>query len=99
MRRQGGKEYEADLAYELELMREADRASILSEGCQCGLFYTDTGNYLLGQKAQKCRECGKLQLRLGFLGDDGFRILSAEGKDGRYALVFFKTWEECRAAS
>jgi hypothetical protein len=94
LRRQGGKEYEADLAYELDLMREAGRASILSEGCHCGLMYSDTGNYLLGQKAQKCRECGKPQLRLTFLGKDGVRVLSAEGEGGRYALAVFHSWPD-----
>jgi 7-cyano-7-deazaguanine synthase in queuosine biosynthesis len=88
------KAYEQELAYELELIKEVDRAATTSAGCQCGLLYTDTGNYLLGQKAQKCEKCGKPQLRLTFLGKDGVRVLTAEGEAGRYALAFFKSWPE-----
>lgn len=94
MQRQGAKNYSADLAYELELLREVDRAATLSRGCQCGLMYTDTGSYLLGKEAQKCETCGKPQLMLYFLGRDGLRILTAQEGTGRYALTFFQNWAD-----
>lgn len=96
MQKQGAKDYSADLDYELELIREVDRAARLSRGCQCGLLYTDTGNYLLGKAAQKCETCGKPQLILYFLGNDGVRVLSVQEGTGRYAQTFFKSWAECK---
>jgi hypothetical protein len=90
------KAYEKELAYELELMRAVDRAATLSRSCQCGLMYTGTGDYRIGQEAQKCEKCGKPRLQLQFLGKDGYRVLTVQDATGCYTETFFQSWDDCK---